>query len=177
MSTVPAQSPAQPILPLPATSFNHDVVGVLNRIGRFITELIRSDSANGNTMSVADKTRLTSYLDSADGYLAYVVAQPILDLPKTSRVAAWPIEPLDPVPAISNEDVEDLARLLMLAHTELAHSDSAGLASGVVSFDATRLSAIILKARNFLTGYIAKASPMDLPASSQMDPSTPAAHP
>src|SRR6266700_801934 len=104
MSTIASQSPPQPILPLPATSFNHDVVGVLNRFGRFITELIRSDSSNLNSMSAADKGRLASYLDAADAYLAYVVAQPVLDLPKTSHLAAWPIEPLDPVPAISNED-------------------------------------------------------------------------
>lgn len=170
-----SQSPAQPVLPVPATSFNHDIVGVLNRLGRFITELIRSDSSNLNSMSAADKTRLASYLDDTDAYIAYVQASPTLDLPKTSHLAAWPIEPLDPVPAISNEDVEDLVRLLMLAHTEAANSDSASSGSGLISFDAARLSAVIAKARNFLTVYIAKASPLDLPASSQMDPTTPAA--
>lgn len=170
-----SQSPAQPVLPCPVTSFNHDVVGILNRLGRFITELIRSDSSNLNSMSAADKARLSSYLDAADKYLAYVLAQPILDLPKTSHLAAWPIEPLDPVPSISNEDVEDLVRLLMLAHTEVANSDSASSGSGIISFDAARLTAVIAKARNFLNVYIAAASPMDLPASSQMDPTTPTA--
>lgn len=171
-----SQSPAQPVLGIPDASFNHDVVGILNRLGRFIKELIRSDSSNLNAMSTADKARLTSYLDATDSYIAYVVASPVLDLPKTSHVAAWPIEPLDLIPAISNEDVEDLVRILMLAHAEIARSDSASSGSGLISFDSARLTAIIAKARNFLNVYISKASPMDLPASSQMDPTTPGAH-
>jgi len=171
------QSPAQPIIPIPAFSFNHDVVGILNRLGRFATELVRSDSSNLNSMSAADKVRLASYLDDLDAYVAHVMSVPQLDLPKTSHSVQWAIEPLDPVPAISNEDVEDLVRLLMLVHAEVANSDSAGSSSGLISFDQIRLSAVITKARNFLVNYIAKASPIDLPASSQMDPLTPVAKP
>lgn len=172
MAQASPQSPAQPVIPIPKTSFNHDLVGVLNRLGRFITELVRSDSANVNSMSDADKTRLTSYLDAVDKYIAYVAAQPKLDLPKTSHQVEWPIEPLDPVPSISNEDVEDLVRLLMLGHAEVANSDSTSQGSGLISFDIARVNAIIAKARNFLTVYIAAASPLDMPASSPMDPTT-----
>lgn len=172
-----SQSPAQPIIPIPAFVFNHDVVGILNRIGRFITELIRSDSSNLNAMTAADKTRLASYFDDLDSYIAYVLANPVLDLPKTSHSVQWAIEPLDPVPSISNEDIEDEVRLLMLVHAELANSDSSSSGSGLISFDAVRVSAVVTKARNFLLNYIAKASPIDLPASSQMDAITPVAKP
>jgi hypothetical protein len=170
-----AQSPPQPVLKIPTFVSNHDVVGILDRLGRFAIELIRSDSSNLSTMTVADKARLTSYLDAVDQYVTYVAASPVLDLPKTSHAVPWPVEPLDPVPAINNEDVEDLVRLFMIAHTEIANSDSAGSGSGLTTFDAARLTAVILKARNFLNVFINKSSPLDLPASSPMDPITPIA--
>jgi hypothetical protein len=172
-----SQSPAQPVIPVPSFVYNHDVVGILNRLGRFITELIRSDSSNLSTTTAADQTRLTSYLNAVTSYVTYVAAVPVLDLPKTSHAVQWPVEPLDPVPAISNEDVEDVTRLLMLAHAELANSDSAASGSGLTKFDSDRLSSVIVKAQNFLANYIAKASPLDLPASSPMDTTTPVAKP
>src|SRR5690349_20971122 len=79
------QSPPQPVIQIPVTIFNHDVVGILNRLGRFVTELVRSDSSNLNSMSAADQARLTTYLADVDSYVAYVAAAPSLDLPKTSH--------------------------------------------------------------------------------------------
>lgn len=175
VDAVNPQSPAQPVIPIPSFLFNHDVVGILNRLGRFLIELIRSDSSNLSTTSIADKTRLATYLNAVDEYIAYVLSVPVLDLPKTSHSIKWPLEPLDLVPSIENEDTEDLVRLLMLAHAELANSDSGQSGSGLTSFDAGRLGAVINKSRNFLLGYMAKASPLDLPASTSMDATTPVA--
>lgn len=169
MATASAQSPVQPLISIPAFIYNMDVVSILNRVGRFITELVRSDSANLNAMSNADIIRLTSYLKDVDDKVSNVIATPSLDLPKTSHLVQWPVEPLDTIPAINNEDIEDLVRFLMVAHAELANSDSARSSSNLVVFDATRLTAIIAKTRSVLTTFIAANNPLDMPASSPMD--------
>lgn len=173
MNTANPQSPAQPVIPIPKFSFNHDVAGYLNRLGRYITEITRSNSANMSTTSDADKARLTSYLAASDGYIAYMKAAPQLDLPKTGHDIQWPLEPLDLIPSIDNEDLEDMVRLLMVAHAELANSDSSNRSSGITSFDEVRATAMIAKARNFLTVFMTASSPLDLPASS-IDPTSPA---
>ena len=169
------QSPAQPVIPIPLFVYNHDVIGLANRIGRFVTELVKSDSSNLNMVSAADQTRLASYLNNIDAYQAHVVGNPVLDLPQTSHSIKWPVEPLSPVPAINNEAVEDCVRLLSVLHAELLSSDSANSSSGLTTFDAIRLTSITAKARDFLTKYIATSTPIDMPATSQMDPITPTA--
>lgn len=169
------QAPAQPIIPIPAFVFNHDVIGLANRIGRFITELIRCDSSNLSTVTAADQKRWASYLDNVDGYQKHVVDAPALDLPQTTHSIKWPVEPLDAVPPMNNEALEDAVRLLSVEHAELLNSESANGASGLTSFDSVRLTAITSKCRKLLTDYVVPMTPIDLPASGPMDPITPAA--
>ena len=171
MST-PQQSPAQPVIPVPAFVYNHDVVALANRLGRFVTELTRSNSANVGFMSAADTARLLSYLKNVDDLLLHVNSQPVLDLPKTGHSVQWPVEPLDTIPAMDNEDVEDLVRLVSVAHAEILNSDSSRSASSLIKFDSDRLTAIVDKARQFVTKFVAANNPIDLPASSPMDPVT-----
>ena len=169
------QSPAQPVIPIPAFIYNHDVIGLANRIGRFIIEAVRSNSSNLATVTAADQARLASYLDNVDSYQAHIVGAPALDLPETSHSIKWPVEPLDPVPAMNNEAMEDMVRLMSVQHAELLNSDSCNASSGLSVFDAARLTAITAKARDLLTKYIATSTPIDLPASGPMDPVTPVA--
>lgn len=171
----PTQSPAQPVLPIPTFVYNHDTISIANRLGRFITELVRSNSSNLSTMTASDQARLKTYLDATDALIAHIIAAPELDLPKTGHSVQWPVEPLDPVPAIDNEDIEDLVRLLTVAHAETLNSESSNSASGLTKFDSARLTAIIAKTRSFLLAFVATSSPLDLPASSPMDTVTPVA--
>lgn len=153
--------------------YNHDIRGLANRVNRFIKEMIASISSDVSQMSVFDQERLQSYLDNINGYLAWVVASPQLDLPETSPMQ-WPLDPAEVVPQLENQAVTDIVTLLGLAREELINSQSARMGSGMIPFDATRFSAVILKAQKFLNDYIKTLTPIDLPASSPMAPMAPA---
>lgn len=168
-------SMVQPVLPTAAFVYNHDLCGIATRLNRFVTELIRSNSSNVSTTTDADKARTLSYLASIDKYLDWVMGQPLLDLPQTSHNAPWPLWPIDPVPTIENEDIEDLLRMFLVAHAELVSCESAKMASGLSKFDESRLRLIVAKARQFINDYITVASPLDLPASTPMESTTPPA--
>jgi len=149
--------------------YNHDIVGIQTRINRFISEVYSSVSNGTSQTSTFDQARLASYLDAIDAYIAWVIAQPQLDLPETSP-RAYTLEANPAVADIENEDLADVLRLLEIARDEVIQSQSARQASGLITFDITRLSAVVTKTRNFLTTYIAKVSPLDLPESSPQDP-------
>ena len=170
-----AKSLVMPSLPTEVAVYNHDVCGILTRLVRFITELYRSNSSNTPLTTADDMKRSMSYLDSVDRYLDWVVRQPVLDLPQTSHAALWPLWDIEKVTSFENDDVEDMVRLLILAHAELVKSNSARMANGIIKFDEDRLRRIIAKSRDFLTSYMAVSSPLDLPASAPMEDSTPPA--
>lgn len=145
--------------------YNHDIVGVWDRLNRFIEETQKAVSANVSLTNEFDIARLTTYLDAVDRYLAWIVAQPQLDLPETSP-REYALEPgPEPIP-VENEDMDDLLRLLRLARDEVVNSQSARFGSGLMPPDQKRLTATIAKARAFLKDYIVPTQPLDLPESS-----------
>jgi len=145
---------------------NQDVAGLCARLNRFITELSSSASANvhGN-VSAADQTRLGTYLSALVRYHDWVEAAPELDLPKTHPTEYEITGSGAPLTPTSNESVNDVIRMLESCRAELAGSQSAQLAAGLTEHDSVRFSAIVEKAANFLTEYIAKTSPLDQPES------------
>lgn len=145
--------------------YNHDVVGIWDRINRFIEELSKSVSSNVSITNSFDITRLETYLNSIDRYHAWVKAQPQLDLPETSP-RAYDLFPAPALPVIENEDTDDVIRMLVLARDEIVNSQSSRLGSGLIAPDSARLSAVISKARAFLVDYIIPTQPLDLPESS-----------
>lgn len=150
-----------------AIVYNHDVSGIQRRINRFIVEMIKSVSNASSLMNEYDQTRLGSYLAAIRAYVAWVTAQPQLDLPETSP---RPIV-LDANPTwdmIENESLVDVVRMLEIARDEIVNSQSARNASGLVKYDQARLLAIVEKVENMLTSYISKMEPLDLPESSPM---------
>lgn len=155
-----------------AIVYNHDVVGLYNRINRFVDELYKSVSSNASLMNSFDQARLASYIGSLRNYISWIVSVPQLDLPETSP-RAYPLEDSPVVQAIDNDEVDDLIRLLVLSRDELTNSQSARLGSGLINFDQNRINAVIDKADLFLTTYIAKVTPVDLPESSPRDPMSP----
>jgi len=64
-------------------TYNHDIVGIYNRINRFLEELFKGVSAAGSQVNEFDFSRLSSYMVNIRGYIAWVVGQPHLDCPET----------------------------------------------------------------------------------------------
>lgn len=144
---------------------NHDVVGLHSRINRFLEELIKSVSSSTSQVNVFDQERLKSYLGAILIYHDWVVGQPALDLPET-HPREYALEASPVVPDVENENINDLVRLLVLAREELVNSQSARDPANLNKFDSARLLAVVAKAQAFLTEYIQKATPLDLPESS-----------
>ena len=151
--------------------YNHDIVGLYNRMNRFLVELQKSQSSSLSKMVSFDQYRLVSYLDALDTYHAWVVGQPQLDLPETTP-RFYSLEAGPEIVDTESEEVNDAVRLLVLARDELINSQSARQGSGMVSFDSVRLTAVIEKTRQFLVTYIQVATPLDQPESSPMKPVT-----
>ncbi len=145
--------------------YNSDVVGLYDRINRFIEEAQKSVSADVSLTNAFDIVRLNTYLDSIDRYHAWVIAQPLLDLPETSPRLYALATPMA-AQQVENDDLDDILRILRLSRDEMTNSQSARLPSGLIAPDSIRLTAIIQKARNFIKDYIVPTQPLDLPESS-----------
>lgn len=150
---------------------NSDVVGLYNRIQRFIEELYKSVSSQTSQVNEFDQARLATYLNAVDTYHNWVIGQPHLDLPETSP-KVYVLEDAVEVEDTENENVNDLIRMLILARDELINSQSARDPSQLNEFDSARLRSLIEKARQFLQTYIQVATPLDLPESSPQEPSS-----
>jgi hypothetical protein len=74
-SPTTAQSPKQ--------TCNTDIFSLYRRINRFIVEVIKSQSSGVSQTMPFDITRVKSYTFSLRSFIAWVVAQPLLDLPDT----------------------------------------------------------------------------------------------
>lgn len=157
--------------PVPAKSYNHDIVGLVQRVQRFVEELAGSSSSGVSGMNTYDQARLKSYLDAITAYQAWIMANPQLDLPETNRML-WDVKPLIGVPSVENESIQDILRMLHVTCVELLNSQSARMPSGLNAFDAARLTAMVTKVGNLLANYIAKSDPLDLPESSPAVPMT-----
>ncbi len=148
-----------------STVNNHDIAGLHARINRFIVELFKSVSSGTSQVSAFDQERLSTYLDSIDGYHAWVIGQPQLDLPET-HPRPIELEANAVVGDVENESVNDVIRLMQITRDELVNSQSARDGSSLNKFDSGRLTAVVEKVRKFLETYIAKITPLDLPESS-----------
>lgn len=148
-------------------TYNHDIAGLQRRINRFIYEMIKSVSNAGSLLNQFDRERLITYLNSIRVYVAWIVSQPLLDLPETSPREIQ----LDPNPEwdlVENEAIIDIVRMLELARDEVVNSQSARNASGLNKFDEARILAMVEKVDKFITNYIDQVTPLDLPESSPM---------
>lgn len=148
-----------------AETNNHDVLGLFNRINRFIVEMFKSVSSQSSEVNEFDTNRCLSYLDAIDRFHDWIIAQPQLDLPETSPR----IYMLDQPPIwteTENESVNDIVRLFELARDELIHSQTSRHGSNIIGFDSSRFRDIIEKTRKFITDYVIPTTPLDLPESS-----------
>lgn len=150
---------------------NHDIVGLYNRINDFLFEMMKSVSSQTSEVNTFDQERLTTYLFAVDTYHAWIIAQPLLDLPETSP-RLYPLKAPDEVQIVENENINDIVRILTIARDELVNCQSARLAAGLNVFDSARLTSVVEKVRKFLTDYIQVATPLDVPESAPAMPSS-----
>lgn len=148
--------------------YNHDVKGLVERLNRFREELYKSVSSSLGGMNAFDIARLKQYIAAIRTFQAWVESQPQLDLPE-SHPKPYNVEPAIQMGNVENEDVNMLLTLMELASDELTSSQSARMPAGLVSFDASRLRAVVDKAESFLLSYIEVATPLDLPESSPQE--------
>jgi len=149
--------------------YNQDVLGLVNRINRFIVEVMKAASSGLSYMNTFDLNRSKTYLDAVDSYHAWIKAQPQLDLPETAP-RGYKLEPNPEVPDLENEDINDLIRLWEVARDELLSSQSSRMGCSMIAPDSARLESIIAKARAFLVDYVEPTQPLDLPESSPANP-------
>lgn len=147
--------------------YNMDVVGLHRRMNRFIGEMAASASTNLSQLSAFDSTRLQTYLSAIRTYVAWVIAEPQLDLPETSP-RAYPLEPDPVIPTVENEALIDIINMLQLSRDEIVNGQSARNAAGLIKFDVIRLTAVIDKVDSFLTKYVNVITPLDLPETSPL---------
>jgi hypothetical protein len=156
-----------PTSPVLSHVYNHDVAGLHRRMNRFIGEMAACASTNLSQLSEFDRTRLSTYLAAIRAYVAWVIAQPQLDLPETSP-RAYPLEADPVIPVVENEAIIDIMNLLTLARDETVNGQSARMPAGLLSFDVSRIIAVINKVDAFLSEYVAIVTPLDLPETSPL---------
>lgn len=148
---------------------NVDVVGYHNRVNRYITEVMFSQSANHSLYKQADLLRTKSFLSAMRFYLDFASGVPEQDLPETNP-RKYPMRQNPTVLIVENEMVNQIVDLLVLARDELDNSQSARMASGINTFDLKRQQDYITRIENFIADYVEQATPLDMPESSPRAP-------
>ena len=146
-------------------TYNHDIVGLWNRMNKFIHECMKSQSSNVSQTNRFDIERAKSYLAALRTYHDHVQAAPELDLPETTP-RLYELREAPAVVDMENESLADICRLLELGRDELISSASSRLGAKLISFDSIRFLQIVEKCERFMTDYVEVATPLDLPDSS-----------
>ena len=149
----------------PAGVYNLDVTYLADKIARYAGEVQMSVSSNVAFVNEFDMGRLQNYLDDIDAAIAYVTAQPQLDLPE-SHPMMNAIQPFPAMRDMESDEWDHVIRLMRSGYIELVNSQSSRLGAGLMPFDARRVSALVAKTRAWLNDYVSKRSPMDLPETS-----------
>lgn len=151
--------------------YNMDVAGLVRRIRRFRFETCKAVSSNLAAVSGSDFERAKSYLAAVTSYIDWIVSQPYLDLPEFAPKAMELGEP-EKLPAAENESIVDLMVMYDALEVEIANSQSARQATGLISHDEKRIRNVIAKMNAFLDTYVSQVLPLDLPESSPYLPMT-----
>jgi hypothetical protein len=148
-----------------AQTYNHDLVGIINRFYRVMEELHKSQSSGQPGMVSFDQDRLSQYLAEMESQIAWVMSQPDMDLPE-SHPTAHELDPMPDLPRVENESINDIIRLCKLGCIELENSQSARRSAKLNKYDHSRCTSLIAKIKNYLNDHIATSTPSDLPESS-----------
>jgi len=146
-------------------TYNSDLVGLWNRINRFIREAMKQQSSSNSQVNQFDLARLKSYMSAIRFYHDHIQSAPDLDLPETTP-RLYELREAPVVPEMENESLADVCRLLELGRDELLNSQSSRQGAKLIDFDSVRLLQVIEKCELFLSDYVEVATPLDLPESS-----------
>lgn len=150
------------------TAYNLDVVYVNDKLCRYAGEVIKSVSSSVAHVNDFDMARALKYLGDIDAAVSYVLSLPQLDMPE-SHPTAYKLQPMPEMPDMENDELDHMVRLLNAARRELINSQSSRMAAGFLPFDAGRVTALVAKARQWLTEYVGARAPMDLPETSPQE--------
>jgi hypothetical protein len=149
--------------------YNHDVAALCRQTHRIGVELYKSVSSSTSGMNKFDAERTKRNVAAVRSLLAWVVAEPQMDLPESHPLAIELPDPVrfDEVESDSINLALDLCHVCML---ELQSSQSAREAAGMISFDAKRLVAVLEKMDSLIDNHVATSTPLDLPESVPSQP-------
>ena len=150
-------------------TLNMDLVGLWNRINRYIVEVQKSQSANVSLTLESDLIRYKSYFSALRFLIAHVDSDPRLDLPETNPIE-YVVREAPVLQDLENENCVHVALLLATVRQELLLSQSSRLSTGLIAFDKDRFMAGVAKAESYLENYVEKATPLDMPESSPRAP-------
>lgn len=147
--------------------YNHDVASLSQMLFRIGTEVYKSVSSNASFVSEHDFKRIISYLDWLTGKLNWIAARPLMDLPE-SAPEPFAVDVPKQYAQVENESCNDILRLVYIFLIELQNSQSARIASGLISHDEGRVRVILQKLYDFMNQFVQSTHPIDLPESSPM---------
>lgn len=148
------------------STYNIDIHSVVRRYNRMIVEVMKSQSSGISYTLPFDVGRLTSYIGAMKSYLAFVVAQPLLDCPETGPTEmTLPANPN--IAMIENESAYDVVNLIEIARDEISNSQSSRMPTNLIKFDYDRQISYLDKIMSMLE-YVGTSEPLDLPESSPM---------
>ena len=148
--------------------YNQDIVGLYDRIQRAIFETLHSASSGTLSYSEADITRQRQYTSDLLSKHEHIINEPALDLVET-HPRAYELRTPIAVQHLENDGSNDLIRLYEVTRDELINSQSARLATNLVSFDANRFEDNVHKIQHEID-YIEEVQPIDLPESIPKEP-------
>ena len=146
-------------------TYNNDIYGLARRINRFTREMFNSNSANYNSVDLADMLRFETFTAALLGYHDWFQAQPKLDTPETGKELMALSEKVV-VPVIANESIYDLCVLMQIMHDELVSSDSSRRATNMEEYDSLRFNSYLARINSLMTEYIQSSEPLDQPQTS-----------
>jgi len=144
--------------------YNHDVSNLVRRMRRFKEEMVKSVSSGVSELVSHDYVRLNSYLAAIKFFKAWMVSQPVLDLPESSPEEIE-LGEMPEAQMVDNDDLALIIKLFELVEYELVNSQSARRSTGLVSHDALRFDSYVEKIERFLADFVDNTNPLDLPES------------
>lgn len=148
---------------------SQDIAFLVKRSRVLREEMKKAVSNNTNFISGPDRIRIDSYFKALTDFKAWIVAQPFMDLPKTSP-REYDLGESPIVPELENLDAMVILELMKTLEEEIAYSQSSRMTSGMIDQDSTRWDLNVLKIEKFLLEYVDKNSPLDRPDSAYSNP-------
>ena len=146
-------------------SHNPDLVGMDALYNRILEECYHCNSGSQNEINEHDMERNESFIAALRYKLDYLEGLDELDTPKvhprTYQTRADAV-----IGLVENEAINELMNKYEVARDELRNSASARAGSGIKGFDLTRQRALLDDIENYLTQYVANATPLDFVESS-----------